>query len=137
MTKNVEYINPGEAGPPQGLYSHVCRVEAGDLLFIAGQLAVGKTGELVGRRDFDAQFHQVFENLGTVLKGMGGGFDDVVKFTTYMIHSQDIPRFMDCRSKLFPNLFSSADYPPNTLLITDRLVSEDFLVEVEAIARAR
>ena len=38
------------------------------------------------------------------------------------------------RAKLFPELFGGDQFPPNTLLVIDRLVKEDFLIEVEAIA---
>jgi enamine deaminase RidA (YjgF/YER057c/UK114 family) len=136
MSKRVDYINPEGAGPAQGLYSHVGRVPAGPLYFIAGQLSVGHDGAVVGKGDFDAQCRQVFDNLGTVLKGLGIGYGDVAKFTTYLVHSQDIERFMKIRAELFPKLFAGPLYPPNTLLMVDRLVKEDFLVEVEAIARA-
>ena len=135
--KTVQYLNPDTAGPPQGLYAHVARVEAGALYFIAGQLAVGRDGAVVGKGDFERQFRQVFANLGAVLKGLGLGFEDVAKFTTYLVHSQDIEPFMRLRAELFPTLFAGKLYPPNTLLIIDRLVKEDFLLEVEAVARAR
>ncbi|HYM03933.1 MAG TPA: RidA family protein [Stellaceae bacterium] len=137
MSTAVTYINPETAGPPQGLYSHVARVDAGALYFIAGQLAVGADGAVVGKGDFDRQCGQVFDNLGAVLRGLDLGFDDIVKFTTYLVHSQDIERFMKLRAALFPTLFSGSRFPPNTLLVVDRLVKEDFLVEVEAVARAR
>jgi enamine deaminase RidA (YjgF/YER057c/UK114 family) len=137
MPNGIEYINPEGACPAQGLYSHVTRVPAGPLYFVAGQLSVGPDGDVTGKGDFDRQFHQVFENLGAVLKGIGAGFDDIVKFTTYLVHSQDIENFMRLRAALFPTIFSGPLYPPNTLLIIDRLVKEDFLIEVEAIVRGK
>jgi enamine deaminase RidA (YjgF/YER057c/UK114 family) len=72
--------------------------------------------------------------LGDVLKGLGADYGNVLKFTTYLVHSQDLERFMVLRRELFPKLFKGKDYPPNTLLMIDRLVKEDFLIEVEAIA---
>jgi len=132
--RKVEYLNPEGACPAQGLYSHVGKVDSGPLLFIAGQLAVDARGAVVGKHDFEAQFVQVFDNLGAVLKGLGASFDDVVKFTTYLVHSQDIEKFMMARASLFPRLFQNASYPPNTLLVVDRLVKEEFLIEVEAVA---
>src|SRR5690242_3357288 len=98
--RKVQYLNPEGACPAQGLYSHVGKVDSGPLLFIAGQLAVDGNGGVVGRHDFDAQFAQVFANLGAVLKGCGGGYQDVVKFTTYLVHSQDIDKFMRLRAQL-------------------------------------
>jgi enamine deaminase RidA (YjgF/YER057c/UK114 family) len=133
----VQYLNPEGACPAQGLYSHVGKVESGPLLFIAGQLAVDARGGVIGKHDFDAQFTQVFENLNAVLRGMGGGFEDVIKFTTYLVHAQDIEKFMKARAELFPRIFPGGSYPPNTLLIVDRLVKEEFLIEVEAVAAVR
>ena len=137
MTGKIDYINPPGTGPAQGLYAHVARVPAGTLLFIAGQLSVGRDGAVVGKGDFERQFQQVFENLGAVLAGMGIGWSDIGKFTTYLVHSQDIETFMRARAALFPRLFPEGRHPPNTLLVVDRLVKEDFLLEVEAIARAK
>jgi enamine deaminase RidA (YjgF/YER057c/UK114 family) len=137
VSNGVEYVNPAGAPPAQGLYSHLTRVKAGELIFIAGQLSVGNDGAIVGTHDFAAQFQQVFDNLGAVLKAEGLDYNDVVKFTTYLVHSQDIDKFMPLRAALFPKLFKTSAYPPNTLLVVDRLVKESFLIEVEAIARAR
>jgi enamine deaminase RidA (YjgF/YER057c/UK114 family) len=129
----VWYENPKGTAPAQGLYSHVGAVTGGTLLFVAGQLAVGPKGEVVGKGDFAAQFRQVFKNLGDVLKGMDCDFTSVIKFTTYLCHSQDIEIFMAERAKLFPKLFKTGVYPPNTLLMVDRLVKEEFVIEVEAV----
>ena len=133
----IEYLNPEGTCPAQGLYSHVTRVPSGPLFFVAGQLAVDRAGNVVGKNDFDRQFHQVFDNLGYVLKGIGADFNDVVKFTTYLVHSQDLEKFMRLRAALFPKIFKGPLYPPNTLLTLDRLVKEDFLFEVEAVVRGR
>lgn len=136
MTRNVEYINPPGACPAQGLYSHVGKPAGSELLFVAGQLSVAADGSVAGKGDFAAQFRQVFSNMGDVLKGLGCDFNDVVKFTTFLVHSQDIDQFMELRAELFPRLFRGPNFPPNTLLVVDRLVKESFLLEVEAIVRA-
>lgn len=54
MSLLVEYINPPGAAPAQGLYSHVARCVPENLYFIAGQLAVGSDGEIVGAGNFEA-----------------------------------------------------------------------------------
>ena len=136
MTRNVEYINPPGACPAQGLYSHVGKAAGSELLFVAGQLSVAPDGGVAGKGDFAAQFRQVFSNMGDVLKGLGCDFNDVVKFTTFLVPSQDIDQFMELRAELFPTLFRGPNFPPNTLLVIDRLVKESFLLEVEAIVRA-
>jgi len=134
--ESIAYLNPPNACPAQGLYSHATSVPAGRTLHIAGQLSVGSDGSVVGENDFDAQMRQVLDNLAAVLEGTGLGFNNIVKFTTYLVHSQDIGAFMEIRAELFPSLFGGTLYPPNTLLIVDRLVKEEFLIEIEAVAYA-
>ncbi len=130
----VKYNNPPSLARPLGAYSHIARARATELLFIAGQLAVNEAGELVGKSDFAAQMRQVFDNLGRALGGEGLGFANVTKFTTYLVHSQDIEGFIAVRKELFARIYPGGQYPPNTLLMVDRLVGEQFLIEVEAIA---
>jgi enamine deaminase RidA (YjgF/YER057c/UK114 family) len=126
--------NPPALAAPLGPYSHVARVKAAEFLFIAGQVAVDTAGNLVGGDDFDAQCAQVFANLGAALDSVGAGWGHVAQFTTYLVHSQDIGKFTAYRRREFPRLFANGAYPPNTLLIVDRLVLESLLIEIQAIA---
>jgi enamine deaminase RidA (YjgF/YER057c/UK114 family) len=123
---DIRIYNPDTLGKPLGQYSHVTRVKAGELLFIAGMLAPGD--------DFDAQCAGVFAQIAKALESAGAGWPNVVQFTTYLVHSQDITKFMQYRLREFPKMFANEAYPPNTLLIVDRLVQERFLVEVQTIA---
>jgi enamine deaminase RidA (YjgF/YER057c/UK114 family) len=134
MKSSIEYVNPPGAGPAQGLYSNVTVVPSGPIACIAGQLSIDAAGNVVGKHDFEAQMCQVFANMGAVLKGMGLEFNHVIKFRTYLVHAQHIELFMKVRASLFPTLFSGTKYPPNTLLVVNRLVKEDFLFELEADA---
>jgi enamine deaminase RidA (YjgF/YER057c/UK114 family) len=88
----------------------------------------------VGPGDFDAQCSQVFANIETALTSVGAGWGHVVQFTTYLVHSQDIQNLMAFRKRCFPRFFPNGAYPPNTLLMVDRLVEEAFLVEVQTVA---
>jgi enamine deaminase RidA (YjgF/YER057c/UK114 family) len=119
---NVEAL-----GKPLGQYSHMTRVKnAGETLYIAGMLAPGD--------DFDAQCSGVFGQIEAALRSAGAGWASVAQFTTYLVHSQDIPKFMAWRLREFPKLFPQGKYPPNTLLVIDRLVGEQFLIEVQTVA---
>ena len=135
MAKGVTYLNPPNATPPAGMYSHVARMTPGELAFIAGQVAIDKAGTTVGAGDLTAQVGQVLANLGAILKDLGTDFESVVKLTTYLTSADSIPVFMAARSALFPKLFPGGKYPPNTLLVIDRLVKPELLIEIEAIAR--
>ena len=131
---DIKILNPDTLGKPLGQYSQITRVKASEFLFIAGQVGADKDGRV--EAGFDAQCSRTFANLGAALASQGASFANVVEFTTYLVHSQDIPLFMEWRLREFPKLFPTGAYPPNTLLIIDRLVKEEFLLEVEAVARA-
>ena len=123
----ISIENVQALGKPLGQYSHMTRVSnAKETLYIAGMLSPGDT--------FEAQCSGCFEQLGKALKAAGGGWGNVAQFTTYLVHSQDIPKFMAWRLREFPRMFPDGKYPPNTLLVVDRLVQEQFLVEVQTIA---
>ena len=129
----VWYENPPGTAPAQGLYSHIGTSTGSRFVFVAGQLSVNMEDKIVGKGSFERQFEQVFSNMGDVLKGLGCDFNSVVKFTSLFVHSQDIEDFMRLRKALFPKIFKGPLYPPNTIMVIDRLVKEEFLFELEAI----
>ncbi len=130
----IKIFSPDALGKPLGQYSQITRVKASEFVFIAGQLAADRGGKLVGADDFDAQCGQVYANIETALTSVGAGWGNVVEFTTYLVHSQDIPKFMTYRKREFPRFFQNGAYPPNTLLMVDRLVQEPFLIEIQTVA---
>ena len=130
----IKIVNPSTLGKPMGQYSQITRVKASEFVYIAGQLATDREGRIIGVDDFDAQCAQVFANIETALQSVGAGWRNVVEFTTYLVHSQDIPKFMTYRKREFPRFFADGAYPPNTLLMIDRLVDEQFLIEVQTVA---
>ena len=134
MAAEINIYNPPELGAPLGQYMHMTRVRASEYLFIAGMVAADASGAVVGAGDFAAQAAQVFKNVHAALQSAGASWGNIVQFTTYLVHSQDIPLFMDYRLKPFPAMFPDGKYPPNTLLMIDRLVGEPFLIEVQTVA---
>jgi enamine deaminase RidA (YjgF/YER057c/UK114 family) len=131
---DIRILNPDALGKPLGQYSQITRVRASEFLFIAGQVAADRNGALVGGDDIEAQCAQVFANIEAALTSQGAGFANVVEFTTYLVRAPDIQKFMNFRLREFPRLFANGAYPPNTLLVIDRLVREPFLIEVQTVA---
>jgi enamine deaminase RidA (YjgF/YER057c/UK114 family) len=123
---SIDIRNVDALGKPLGQYSHLTRVKASEYLFIAGMLSPGE--------DFETQCTGVFGQIEQALKSAGAGWGNVVQFTTYLVHSQDIPKLMQWRLARFPQMFPNGAYPPNTLLVIDRLVQEQFVVEVQTVA---
>lgn len=101
---------------------------AARILYVAGQVALDETGDLVGPGDPTAQAVQVFTNLQRVIESAGGRLHDVAKtsvFLTDLSHRQPVG---EVRKRFFK------DAPPaNTLLVVSSLGHPGLLVEVEAI----
>ena len=129
-----QVVNTDKAPQPLGAYSQAIRVKAGELLYIAGQVGVDKAGNLAGDGSLAAQTRQTYENLGGILESVGASFSDVVEFTTYVVGRESVQPFMAARADIFPSLYPNGDYPPNTLLVIEGLVREEFLVEIKAVA---
>ena len=75
--------NPVELGRPPG-YSQIVDVAANRIIFISGQTALDRDGNLVGKNDFSAQAMQVFRNLAVALKERGCDASNVVKMTVFL-----------------------------------------------------
>src|SRR5918999_2960395 len=104
----IRIYNVDALGKPLGQYSHLTRVKATEFLFIAGMLAQGE--------GFDAQCSGVFAQIAEALKSAGAGWQNVVQFTTYLVHSQDIPKFMQWRPGQLPRVVPVGRDPPHTPL---------------------
>jgi 2-iminobutanoate/2-iminopropanoate deaminase len=111
------------------LYSHVVVAEGKRLIFIAGQLARDREGNVVGKGDMRAQMRQVGENIKTALQAAGASLSDLVKTTTYVTDIEEFFNHVDVRMEYF-----GAALPTSTTVEVRRLAQPDFLVEVEAMA---
>lgn len=111
-------------------YSQLAIITGGTVVFIAGQVALDKSGEVVGKDDFKAQIQQVFENLDAAVEAAGGTFNDVVKLNSYFLDLTDLPEFRQVRDKYI----NVKNPPASTAIQVRRLFRPEFLVEVEAVA---
>jgi enamine deaminase RidA (YjgF/YER057c/UK114 family) len=131
---DIEIYNPPGLAKPVGPYSHVAKAKNATLVFIAGQVAVDAGGQLIGEGDFAKQCAQVFANLEAGLKSAGASWANVVQSITYIVRASDIPALYEYRLREFPKMFPGNRFPPNTLLVIDRLVNEKYLLEIQAMA---
>ncbi len=122
-------LNPTALAPPAG-YSHVAVASGGTLVFLSGQVALDRSGNLVGPNHLPAQTQQVFENLKAGLEAAGTDFAHVVKLTFYLTDVSRIGVVREVRDR-----FVDLQHPPaSTAVEVRRLVREDFLIEVDAVA---
>jgi reactive intermediate/imine deaminase len=125
---NVEYLNPATLSTPTG-YTHVVQVHRGRTVYIAGQVAFDKSGNLVGKGDFAAQATQVFENLKLALAAAGATFDNLAKVTTFVTDLSQMQALREIRAKYY-----GKNAPASTLVQITQLANPALMIEIEAIA---
>jgi enamine deaminase RidA (YjgF/YER057c/UK114 family) len=131
-SSSITRINPPELGTPPG-YSQVVDVRAGRIIFIAGQTAVDRDGNVVGKDDFSAQATQVFRNLAIALQAAGCTAANLVKLTVYLTDMANLSRYREARNSFFASVTPPAA-PAVTLVEVAKLYGADLMIEVEAIA---
>lgn len=130
----IKQVNPPELGVPPG-YSQVVEVCGRRIVFIAGQTALDRNGELVGKGDSARQAAQVFENLNVALQSVGRTVRNLIKLTVFLRSMDDLSAYREARNRFFAAATPAAA-PAVTLVEVSRLYGPDFLIEIEAIAAA-
>ena len=126
-----DYINPPELSKPTG-YTHVVRARGSQLIYLSGQVAFDRGGNMIGRGDLRAQAVQVFENLKAGLAAADATFADVVKMTMFIVNYTPEMRAVVREVR---DLYLSAERPPaSTLVGVQALAVDGLLIEIEAVA---
>jgi 2-iminobutanoate/2-iminopropanoate deaminase len=117
----------GERGPKAiGPYS--VGIQAGQFVFVSGQLGVDpETGELVGG-GIEAETHQALQNVGNVLRMAGSGMVNVLKATVFLRDINDFARMNEVYAKFFP------ENPPARSAFQVAALPKEAAVEIEVIA---
>jgi len=126
------HTNPAAVSKP-GAYTHVVEATGSRIVFISGQVALDKDGNVVGPGDLAKQTEQVFRNLQACLAGAGATFADVTKMTTFIVGYQaarDRAVLGAVRQKYLP----AEDPPASTLVGVQALATPDIMIEIEAMA---
>lgn len=127
--QTITRINPPGLSTPR-TYTHV--VKAGDLLFIAGQVAVDEKGNVVGQTMAE-QLERALSNLEIALRSQGASMGHVVKTTIYTTSVAD---FSAADAAAVRAKHMAGNFPASTLVQIQQLARPEFKVEIEAIAVA-
>jgi enamine deaminase RidA (YjgF/YER057c/UK114 family) len=114
-------------------YSHLAEISGGKIIYVAGQVAMDASGNIVGKSDYRAQLHQVFANLKTALEAVGASFKNVVKLNYYIVDTVERSQFFAYREVRDKHV-DTANPPVATVVVVRGLFLPEFLVEIEAIA---
>jgi enamine deaminase RidA (YjgF/YER057c/UK114 family) len=126
---NTRFINPPAIAKPPG-YTHVVEITGpARIVYIAGQLGLDGSGELVGS-DFQAQVEQAFQNLKAALAAVGAGSEHIVKINNYIVDiGKNLPLFREVRNRHL----NMAAPPASTTVGVPELARAGALFEIEAI----
>jgi 2-iminobutanoate/2-iminopropanoate deaminase len=108
-------------------YSEGIRV--GNLVFVAGQIAVDDQFVLTGKDDPDRQARKIFENMKGILEEAGATMQDVVMVNLYVTDIKLLSKIAQARRDFF-----SPNRPVATLVEVSKLAHPDAVLEVNAIA---
>jgi len=128
---DVERINPAGLGRPSG-FSHAVSVTATRMVFLAGQVGIGRDGKVVSD-DLVAQFEQALNNLVTALAAAGGHPRDLVSLTIYAVDLDDYQAYAKEIGAVWRRLAGS-EYPAMAAVGVTRLWDPEALVEMQGIA---
>jgi len=132
--KTITHINPPDLAPPSG-YSQVVEARGGRTIYIAGQVALDRHGNLVGGDDMEAQADQVFRNLAAALASVHCTARNLVKLTVFVRDVRGLASYRKARDRFLGGTSPPAA-PAITLVEVSRLFADQFLIEIEAVAVA-
>lgn len=120
--------NPETVAPPFANYSHAVEsMQNCHVLFISGQVGVKPDGSLAD--GIEAQTQTALNNIHEALRSANMDFQDLTRLTTYLVNREDVPKVRTVREAVLGDA-----RPASTLVLVAGLASEDWLVEIEAIA---
>lgn len=128
-SEQVKFINPETMPAPFG-YTHVVEVRNARTIYVSGQVALNREGQVVGIGDLAAQTQQVFENIKSALEAAGAGFHDVVKLTFFMTDISEMQVVRNIRDQYV----NTINPPASSAVEVRKLIRDDLLIEIEAIA---
>ena len=124
-----EIITIDQLCKPMGIFSQAVKVTASKFLFISGMTARDKDGNVVGKGDIKLQTDTILKNMGYLLNKVGATYENIVKVTVFITDMNHFEEIHEVRAKYFKN-----NYPASTMIEVSRFVSEDHLIEIEAVA---
>lgn len=119
-------IATADAPAAIGPYSQA--IQAGDLLWISGQIALDPTsGQMVGETA-EAQAEQCLRNFGAVLAAAGLGFDSLVRCTVFL---KDLNDF-NAVNAVYARFMTTP--PPARAAVEVSRLPRDARVEIDGVA---
>lgn len=132
MPKLMQPISPPSLSKPAG-FAHGWEVQGGKTVYISGQVAMDKEGQVVAKGDLVGQFRQVCENLKAIVTARAGQMNDIVKLTIFVLSKTEYKARGREIGAVYREYFGR-HYPAMTLVEVRGLYDDDCLIEIEGVA---
>lgn len=106
-------------------------VKKGNIISIAGMVSTDENHRTLHPGDLEAQTREIYEQIGKILQKAGATFDDIVKTVDY-ITPQAVPDY-GVTGKVRREYFKG-NYPAATGIVVNKLLRDDWLIEIDALA---
>ena len=100
-------ITAKDAPAPIGPYNQA--VQAGNTLFISGQVCIDPATGALRNKDLQEETHQVMHNLKAILQHAGMDFGNVVKTTIFITDMNRFSEMNEVYAKYFDNNFPARE----------------------------
>ena len=127
----LERVNPPSLPPPSG-FSHAVVTTGGRLVFLAGQIAHGADGAIVGTTVV-AQFERALANVLEALRAAGGAPEHLASLTIYAVDLDDYRAHGRELGQVWRRL-AGRDYPAMAGVGVAALWHPGALVEIQGYA---
>jgi enamine deaminase RidA (YjgF/YER057c/UK114 family) len=127
----LERVNPATLAKPSG-FSHAVVADGGRVVFLAGQVALGADGAIVGDTVAE-QFERALGNLLEALRAAGGSPADLASLTVYAVDLGDY-RAQAREIGLAWRRLVGREYPAMAAIGVARLWEPAALVEIQGYA---
>jgi enamine deaminase RidA (YjgF/YER057c/UK114 family) len=127
----LQRVNPPSLAKPSG-FSHAVVADGGRVVFLAGQVALGADGTVVGDT-VAAQFERALANLLEALRAAGGSPADLASLTVYAVDLAGY-RAQAREIGLAWRRLVGREYPAMAAIGVSRLWDPAALVEIQGYA---
>lgn len=109
-------------------------VQAGNIIYLSGQVSVDDAGKFVGINDLEAQVRQAYKNIRHVLARLDASLDNVVDETWFVTDMEQLMANFQLIYAAREKAYGATPDTTQTLVQVSALAMPELMVEIKCIA---